>query len=424
MTRRHKMLRRHTATVSKSSKKRERDRAKEKRARDRGRRLHDLYERLHLACGLPPEEAVQICKTIVNDSILDDDVYLESVTGVRTETFDVHLDALKNAYDADPESPLYHGRPGRETDPGRRSHLHPAHRLLMYLESKKHGGSQMQLAARYGASQSTVSKCIECTENALGRFAATADNIKERMDEARTEAKLQSALREVLACLLHLAQASTARLASVSKTLPHNRIIRDGTHTPHCRPSDENVRDPMWSGKKKMYSFNTLVDSNERGVTVGLSGCWPGSWHDMRIQSIEEEEDGGILTRCLLGKSTAMVIYEYGDKGLQGLQNLHPGAVVRTPPKKKRGKDLTKTEREDGMRVGRVRITIEHTNGRYKKFACMRNKFHGGAEKLRKTANVLSGLINYHLAMGLASPENTHRKQKKPGPKTYRNRGR
>ena len=48
-------------------------------------------------------------------------------------------------------------------------------------------------------------------------------------------------------------------------------------------------------------------------------------------------------------------------------------------------------------------------------------QFHGSSEKLHKAANVLSGFINYHLAMGTASPENTHRKRKKPGPKTYRN---
>ena len=152
-----------------------------------------------------------------------------------------------------------------------------------------------------------------------------------------------------------------------------------------------------------------------------MSGCWPGSWRGMSIRRIEEDEDGGILARCLVGKSGAVTIYEYGDKGFQGLQKLHPGAVVRTPAKKTKGKDFTKMQREDAKRIGRVRIVIEHTNARFKMFGCMRNKFHGSSEKLHKTVNVLSGFINYHLAMGMASPENTHRKRKKPGPKTYRN---
>ena len=70
--------------MSKSSQKRERERKKH------GRRLDDLYDRLRLASGLPPEEAVRICKTIVNDSILDDDdnEALEAATVVRSETFD------------------------------------------------------------------------------------------------------------------------------------------------------------------------------------------------------------------------------------------------------------------------------------------------------------------------------------------------
>ena len=72
--------------MSKSSQKKDRER--KKRERKRGRRLDDLYDRLRLASGLPPEAAVRICKTIVNDSILDDDdEALEAATGVRSETF-------------------------------------------------------------------------------------------------------------------------------------------------------------------------------------------------------------------------------------------------------------------------------------------------------------------------------------------------
>ena len=406
---------------------RKRKKANAKRGWSRNKRLDDLYDRLDLARSLPPEAAVRICKTIVNDSILDDDAALEDTTGVRPETFGVHLDALKTALDADADSPLYYGRPGRDADAGRRSRLQPAHRLLMYLESRKQGASQRYLAARYGVSQPTVSRCIEHTENALAEFAATADNIHDRIDMANTVAKLQAVLYEAVTYMLRLAQAPEGLASAVPKTLPHNRLLRDGFHTPKCRPSNKGERDTTWSGKKKAHTLNTVLEANEYGISLGMSGCWPGSWHDMRVQQIEEvgeEENGGILTRCLLGKSNAMLIYEYGDKGFQGLQAQHPGAVVRTPPKKKRGKKLTKTELEEGKRINRVRIPIEHTNGRMKRFACMRNKFFGGSEKLRKTANVLSGFVNYHLATGMPDPKNTNRKKKKPGPKTYRTRWR
>ena len=291
----------------------------------------------------------------------------------------------------------------------------------MYLESKKQDGSQKALAARYGVSQATVSKCIEQVENALQGFAATAGNIHARMEAARTSDRLQSALHEAMACVLRLARAPAKAPASIPKTLPHNRLIRDGFHTPHNRPSDRGCRDTMWSGKEKMHSFNAVLETNEQGIAAGMSGCWPGSWRDMSVRRIEEDEDGGILAGRLAGKSGAVTIYEYGDKGFQGLQKLHPCAAVRTPAKKTKGKDLTKTQREDARRIGRVRIVIEHTNARFKTFGCTRSKFHGISEKLHKTASVLSGFINYHLAMCMASPENTHRKRKKPGSKTYRN---
>lgn len=66
--------------MSKSSQKRERE--KRTRERDRGRRFHDLCDHMRLACGMPPDEAIHICKTNVNDSILDDGEALETNTGV------------------------------------------------------------------------------------------------------------------------------------------------------------------------------------------------------------------------------------------------------------------------------------------------------------------------------------------------------
>ena len=57
----------------------------EMRVRPRDERLRGLHARLQLARGLPPEEAVCICKTIVNDSILDDGAALEGATGARSE---------------------------------------------------------------------------------------------------------------------------------------------------------------------------------------------------------------------------------------------------------------------------------------------------------------------------------------------------
>lgn len=74
--------------------------------------------------------------------------------------------------------------------------------------------------------------------------------------------------------------------------------------------------------------------------------------------------------------------------------------------------------------MNRVRIVIEHSNARCKTFAAVRNKLKIGSGKMRREFNVLSGFVNCHLAMGVADSENAHRKRKKPGPKTSRNRGR
>ena len=68
-------------------------RGRQGRGRGGGMRLDDLYERIERARGLPPEEAVRICKGIVNDSILDAGMAPEDDMGVRSVSYGIRPDA-------------------------------------------------------------------------------------------------------------------------------------------------------------------------------------------------------------------------------------------------------------------------------------------------------------------------------------------
>ena len=71
-----------------------------------------------------------------------------------------------------------------------------------------------------------------------------------------------------------------------------------------------------------------------------------------------------IVSRFLEGKSGAMLCCEYGDKGFQGMQNDHLGAVVRTPAKRPRKPgNLTKTQKALSAACSRVRVAVERAIG-------------------------------------------------------------
>ena len=91
------------------------------------------------------------------------------------------------------------------------------------------------------------------------------------------------------------------------------------------------------------------------------------------------------------------------------------------PAFKPRGGEQTKTQKAENKAINRVRISIEHSNGRLKAYAAVRGRHHGKSERLARSLNVITGLVNLHLLTGSPDPANTHRKGKKPGPKTSRN---
>ena len=94
------------------------------RGRVGGMRLDDLYERIERARGLPPEEAVRICKGIVNDSILDAGMALEDYMGIRSAFYGIRPDAPPGTSPgAGPEPPRRRrrrDRPGRAPGSRRR----------------------------------------------------------------------------------------------------------------------------------------------------------------------------------------------------------------------------------------------------------------------------------------------------------------
>ena len=95
--------------------------------------------------------------------------------------------------------------------------------------------------------------------------------------------------------------------------------------------------------------------------------------------------------------------------------------TFQTPFKRKKGEDLTPEQKEYNRELSLKRIIIEMMFARIKRFRILRDSNDWSLTKLNRTINRVAGLVNLHYLFGFVNPENTHRKGRKPGPKTYRN---
>ena len=381
---------------------------------DAGRMLAELT-------GMPKEDAMALFKIAELDEFIEDPEVLWRKTGVESRNFHLTADALAAYMAKDPDAPMYPGKPGYEECAGRRCRLYPRHMLLLCLERIEQAEPQAIIGDAYGISQSTVSRYADYVEGVLAKVLPTGDNIHDRVSKADTVEEVQSVNAEAMEDFEKAAGAAPGSAGRPGKTLPHNRIIHDGTHVPRQRPKDKDERRDCYSGKKKRCTDNVVLTVNSRGVILCISDYAPGSTHDLALLR-SSKQDLGLVTRCLEGKSQAMKCYEYGDKGFQGLQNDHPGGVVRIPVKRPKGGKLTAAQKRHNSMVGKGRIVVEHSIGRCKFKKALAYPVRRAHEKARRLVVVISGLVNLHLLTGSPDRARNHRKGKKPGPKTARSR--
>ena len=371
--------------------------------------------------GLPEKEALELAKIAELDRFIGNRAVLWRKAGAELENFVLVADALSAIMAVDPKAPLYKGKPGREEDAGRRCILYPRHMLLLFMERMRQATPQWVIGDAYGISQSSVSRYCEYVESVLVKILPTGDNLADRMSKARTVEQVQSVSNEAMEDLEKLAGAEPGSAGRPGKTLPHNRLIHDGTHIPRQRPKDKGERKDYYSGKKKRHTDNIVCTVNSNGAILWISELMPGSTHDLSVLRTSKQ-DLGLVTSCLKGESRAMKCDEYGDKGFQGLQDDHHGARVYTPVKRPRNGKLTEKQKRYNKRQGRKRIGVEHTFGACKLFKMIKHAVRRMREKARRTVVLISGMVNLHIFTNSRSKARNHRKGKKPGPKTARSR--
>ena len=83
-----------------------------------------------------------------------------------------------------------------------------------------------------------------------------------------------------------------------------------------------------------------------------------------------------------------------------GVQNDFPTVKSVLPFRKKRNKsELSDEEKKHNRKHSKLRVIVEHTVSRIKKFGIMGTKFRNRLKRYDRTSDIVSGLVNFRIMM-------------------------
>ena len=134
-------------------------------------------------------------------------------------------------------------------------------------------------------------------------------------------------------------------------------VIADGTERPVRRPVNKDLQKEFYSGKKKRHTYKNLILTNKEKAILFLSETVSGKTHDMKIAKDTE-----------FMKSIPKEIVCLFDSGFEGIDKIYQDAKISKPTKKKKGKELTKTQKKKNRSISKKRVLVENAIAGIKRF--------------------------------------------------------
>ena len=166
-------------------------------------------------------------------------------------------------------------------------------------------------------------------------------------------------------------------------------VFIDATERPIRRPGKSKAQNDHYSGRKKRHTKKSLVVGDEQGQVLILPPTKPGR----RSDYFRFKQSG-------LGDILPPDVSTWVDLGFIGIEKDFPQLEVVMPHKKPKNGQLTPEQRQENAIISQLRIKIEHTICRLKRFRAVadiyRNHTSQWADKFILMA---AGLSNYHLRL-------------------------
>jgi DDE superfamily endonuclease/Helix-turn-helix of DDE superfamily endonuclease len=171
----------------------------------------------------------------------------------------------------------------------------------------------------------------------------------------------------------------------VEEYFPGFKAFIDSSEQEIPRPKNKRRKKSYYSGKKKKHTIKTQYMVNGEGTILHKTGHDRGRIHDYEIFKNKHP-------------ITPLQVENVLDLGYIGVKNDFPTVKSVLPFRKKRKKsELSDEEKKYNRKHSKLRVIVEHTVSRIKKFGIMGAKFRNKLGRYDHASDIVSGLVNFRI---------------------------
>lgn len=201
----------------------------------------------------------------------------------------------------------------------------------------------------------------------------------------------ERALRRILSLAKAEHQRRQKRIGSIEEfreAYPELSFIIDGVEQPKRKPKSKQKRKSDYSGKKKRHTLKQIVTATPIGIVVDQSRSVGGRVHDFKAFKDDDS------VRGVLKEFASIRASLYADSGFQGMAEMGLPVEVRLIERGRRNHPLSRDQKKLNQLRSSMRVKIEHTFSRRKKYRIAGEQYRNRDEDYDQTMNIVAGLVN------------------------------
>jgi hypothetical protein len=285
-----------------------------------------------------------------------------SLTGLTVPEFDQISTEMDSKYEEYERRRFSRRKRKRDVGAGRPFKLKPRERLLMLLVYYYRLYITYALSGfLFDLDQSNVFRDLNILESLLKECIPLPKKIYKRTKRLRT-------------------------IDEVEQYFPGFKAFIDSTEQEIPRPKNKRKRKSYYSGRKRKHTVKTQLMVNTEGLILHKTGHSNGRKHDYDIYKHNHPT------------ITPSQVDNIVDLGYLGIEKDFPTVKSVLAIKKKKNTLLSNDDmRYNNKNHSRLRIIVEHTICKIKKFGIMGTKFRNKLRRYNNISDIVSGILNFRV---------------------------
>jgi hypothetical protein len=283
-----------------------------------------------------------------------------SLTGLTVPEFDQISTEMDSKYEEYERRRLSKRKRKRDVGAGRPFKLKPRERLLMLLVYYRLYITYALSGFLFDLDQSNVFRDLTILESLLKECIPLPKKIYKRTKRLRT-------------------------IEEVEQYFPGFKAFIDSTEQEIPRPKNKRKRKSYYSGRKRKHTVKTQLMVNTEGLILHKTGHRNGRKHDYDIYKHNHPT------------ITPSQVDNIVDLGYLGIEKDFPTVKSVLPIRKKKNTLLSNDDMRYNKNHSRLRIIVEHTICKIKKFGIMGTKFRNKLRRYNNISDIVSGILNFRV---------------------------